>query len=170
MAASRQTSCLRKAVKCVEWITACHQGSEHNNHIAKRDLSNESQFAVQDMSSTYPIPSLKQEVHAVTLTITGSAAVGLLLGMTTMFFILWQCKRRNGWKASNHVIRTQEIPSYDENVELINNEPDRNAPRHLGNYSILEKQVFEDISNENRAQGKEYSDPVTEEGAYEVLG
>lgn len=44
------------------------------------------------------------------------------------------------------------------------------APRHLGNYSILEKQVFEDTSNENRAQGREYSNPVTEESAYEVLG
>lgn len=171
MAASRQTSCLRKVAKCVEWITACHQGFEHTKHIAKRDVhvSNDSQFS-QDMSSTYPIPSLKQEVHAVTLTITGSAVVGLLLGMATMFFILWQCKRRNEWKASNNATRVQEHPLYSENVELINTEPDRNAPRHLGNYSILEKQVFEDTSNENRAQGREYSDPVTEESAYEVLG
>lgn len=40
-----------------------HSGSEHTEHIAKRDVhvSNVSQLAVQDMSSTYPIPSLKQE-------------------------------------------------------------------------------------------------------------
>nr|XP_011437015.2 uncharacterized protein LOC105335052 [Crassostrea gigas] len=172
MAASQEARCLRKAAKCLEWIAACHQGSEHTEHIAKRDVhvSNVSQLAVQDMSSTYPIPSLKQEVHAVTLTISGSAAVGLLLGMATMFFILWQCKRRNEWKASNNVIRSQENPSYDENVVLMNNEPDRNAPRHLGNFSTLEKQVSGDTSNENRAHSKEYSDPMTEGSAYEALG
>lgn len=30
-------------------------------------------------------------------------------------------------KASNNVIRSQENPSYDENVVLMNNEPDRNV-------------------------------------------
>lgn len=44
------------------------------------------------------------------------------------------------------------------------------APRHLGNFSTLEKQVSGDTSNENRAHSKEYSDPMTEGSAYEALG
>lgn len=44
------------------------------------------------------------------------------------------------------------------------------APRHLGNFCTLEKQVSGDTSNENRAHSKEYSDPMTEGSAYEALG
>lgn len=165
---SHHKSCLKKKLKCLKWITAC-QEPKHFEHIAKRDVSRDLQFAIQDKSSTYPTPSLKPEVHAVTLTITGSAALGLLLGMATMYLILWQCKRRR-WNALDSVIRAQDNPLYDENAEHIHNEPGRYAPRHHENFSTLDKQVSRDTSNENRAHGKGYSDPLGEGNAYDAFG
>ncbi|XP_048740390.1 uncharacterized protein LOC125654469 isoform X4 [Ostrea edulis] len=88
--------CIRKTMQCVKWVTECQSGDDHSNRIVKRDTWHSTTTNVHN-TSTNLTSSTRFQANTLTLSVSGSAIVGLLLGMMTMFLIIWRCEKRKIW-------------------------------------------------------------------------
>ncbi|XP_048740388.1 uncharacterized protein LOC125654469 isoform X2 [Ostrea edulis] len=94
-------------MQCVKWVTECQSGDDHSNRIVKRDTWHSTTTNVHN-TSTNLTSSTRFQANTLTLSVSGSAIVGLLLGMMTMFLIIWRCEKRKIWKPSSFPVTTEE--------------------------------------------------------------